>query len=185
MAKKTRRAKVAKHPLWLHAASFAARAHRHQLRRDGTTPYVAHCVRVAMIVRDVFACQDEKAICAAYLHDTVEDTPTDYDDIEGAFGREIADLVSALTKNMLLREAEREKDYDQRLSKADWRARLVKLGDVYDNFIDAATRLDKPKRDSRREKAIRAINLATPDAKKHPEIAAALRALKKILSESE
>jgi (p)ppGpp synthase/HD superfamily hydrolase len=186
MAKKPRRArgKVAKHPLWVHAAYFAARAHRHQIRKDGVTPYFAHCVRVAMIVRDIFGCDDEAAICAAYLHDTIEDTPVDFDDIEGAFGRPIAQMVAALTKNMLLPEAEREKDYDQRLAKADWRTRLVKLADAYDNFIDAATRLDTPRRDSRREKARRAIALAQRDAKEHPQIRAAIRELKRVLRDS-
>jgi (p)ppGpp synthase/HD superfamily hydrolase len=182
MAKKP--APVAKHPLWLHAASFAARAHRHQLRKDGVTPYFAHCVRVAMVVRDVFGCDDEIALCAAYLHDTIEDTPTDYDDIEEAFGRQIADLVAALTKNMLLPEARREADYDARLAQADWRARLVKLADAYDNFVDAATRLDKPRRDSRRVKARRAIKLAQVDAKRRPEIKRALEKLERLLSES-
>jgi guanosine-3',5'-bis(diphosphate) 3'-pyrophosphohydrolase len=184
MAKKQRREKVAEHPLWLHAASFAARAHRHQLRRDGTTPYFAHCVRVAMIVRDVFGCADEAAVCAAYLHDTIEDTPTDFDDIEAAFGPAIAAMVASLTKNMLMREAERERDYDARLAEADWRARLVKLADVYDNFIDAATRLDKTRRDTRRQKAVRAMRLARADAKKRPEIARALAALDKVLKNS-
>jgi guanosine-3',5'-bis(diphosphate) 3'-pyrophosphohydrolase len=184
MAKKSQRLEVARHPLWLHAASFAERAHRHQLRRDGVTPYAAHCVRVAMIVRDVFGCEDETAICAAYLHDTIEDTPTDFDDIEKAFGAEIAEMVAALTKNMLLREAEREKDYDQRLAAADWRVRLVKLADTYDNFIDAATRLDRSKRDSRREKALRALKLAKPDVKRHPEIARGVKALEQILQNS-
>jgi guanosine-3',5'-bis(diphosphate) 3'-pyrophosphohydrolase len=185
MAKKKQpNRKVAKHPLWLHAASFAARAHRHQLRKDGSTPYFAHCVRVAMIVRDVFGCEDEAAVCAAYLHDTIEDTPTDFDDIEAAFGRAIAEMVASLTKNMLLREAERERDYDARLSRADWRARLVKLADVYDNFIDAATRLDQARRDTRREKAYRALKLAKADAKTRPEMARALAALEKVLKNS-
>lgn len=186
MAKRQGRARgrVAEHPLWVHAASFAARAHRHQIRKDGATPYFAHCVRVAMIVRDVFGCDDEAAICAAYLHDTIEDTPVDFDDIEEAFGRPIAQMVAALTKNMLLPEAEREKDYDQRLAKADWRTRLVKLGDAYDNFIDAATRLDKPRRDSRREKAQRAIKLSQKDARRHPEVRKAIKELERILRES-
>ena len=118
------------------AISFAARAHNHQYRKDKKTPYVAHPFRVAMVVRDVFDCNDEVAICAALLHDTIEDTRIDYDSIEKRFGREIADCVAVLTKNMILREPQREADYDERLAKGPWQGRLVKLADVYDNGLD-------------------------------------------------
>ena len=79
--------------LWQRAASFAARAHAGQVRKDGVTPYFAHPVRVAMIVREVFGCDDEVALAAAFLHDTIEDTRTDYDDLLGAFGPRVADCV--------------------------------------------------------------------------------------------
>jgi len=145
---------------WQSAASFAARAHRHQLRKDKKTPYIAHPFRVAMVVRDLFGCDDEIAICTALLHDTIEDTATDYDDIEKRFGRAIADCVAVMTKNMLLREPEREIDYDQRLARGPWQGRLVKLADVYDNGLDLP-------RDSKKKKCIercrRAIELSGGD----------------------
>jgi (p)ppGpp synthase/HD superfamily hydrolase len=178
MAKRNRRDRT--HAFQL-AASFAARAHQHQFRRDGTTPYFAHCVRVALVVTDVFRCHDELALCAALLHDTIEDTTADYDDIEEAFGRPVADVVSALTKNMLLPERRREKDYDARLARADWRARLVKLADAYDNYIDAVNRGDSAKKDARREKAVRALALARRDAARHPETRRAIAALKRLI----
>jgi (p)ppGpp synthase/HD superfamily hydrolase len=123
-------------PLWQRAASFAARAHHGQMRKDGRTPYVAHVYRVAMTVRDVFGCDDEVAICTALLHDTIEDTATDYDDIEHRFGEAVAVCVAAMTKNMILPEPQREPDYDARLAAAPWQARMVKLADVYDNAHD-------------------------------------------------
>lgn len=126
--------------LWQRAASHAARAHEHQARKDGKTPYVAHVFRVAMTARHVFGCEDEVVLAAALLHDTIEDTPTDFDEIEELFGVEVARCVAALTKNMLLPEAEREPEYDARLAAAGWRARLIKLADVYDNFSDSADR---------------------------------------------
>src|SRR5712671_6096092 len=124
--------------LWQQAASFAARAHLNQVRKDGSTPYFSHPARVAMTVAHVFGCEDEVVIAAAFLHDTIEDTQTDYDDIEEHFGKPVADCVAALTKNMILPESRREKDYYERLRRADWRARLVKLGDAYDNYCDRA-----------------------------------------------
>lgn len=122
--------------LWQLAASYAARAHNHQYRKDKKTPFVAHPFRVAMVLRDIFGCDDEVALCTALLHDTIEDTRTDFDNLHKRFGRKVAECTACMTKNMLLIEEEREKDYDKRLAKGPWQARLVKLADVYDNGLD-------------------------------------------------
>lgn len=124
-------------PLWQEAAAYAARAHLHQYRKDRETPYVSHPYRVALTVRDVFDCADEVALAAALLHDVIEDTPSDYDEVAEQFGDEVAACVAALSKNMLLPEAEREAAYDAGLERADWRAKLIKLADTYDNLCDA------------------------------------------------
>ncbi len=158
--------------LWQRAASFAARAHAGGLRKDGRTPYVAHPFRVAFTVRHVFGCEDEIAIAAALLHDTIEDTSADYDEIEECFGRDVADCVSALTKSKAMREDEREIEYDQRLGRAPWQVRLVKLADVYDNAIDLTPRDAKHVRKSIR-RCERASSLAEQD-KHRPEVARAL-----------
>lgn len=148
-------------PLWQKAASFAAHAHRHQIRKDNKTPYFAHPVRVAFTVRDVFRCEDEVAIAAAFLHDTIEDTLTDYDDLFEAFGAEIAGCVAALTKNPTMPEHEREPAYDAGLARAPWQARLVKLADVYDNFHDAIDTWGSEKIPGKNfERASRALGLA-------------------------
>jgi guanosine-3',5'-bis(diphosphate) 3'-pyrophosphohydrolase len=162
--------------LWQAAAGFAARAHLNQMRKDERTPYFAHPVRVAMTIRDVFGCEDEAAICAGFLHDTIEDTTTDYDDLEGRFGATIADIVAAMTKNMMLPEKERERDYDARLAAGDWRARLVKLADVYDNWCDSQE-LSPESRKKLVGKAKRALDLAEGDRKHHPEMERGVRAL--------
>jgi guanosine-3',5'-bis(diphosphate) 3'-pyrophosphohydrolase len=122
---------------WLDAIALAARAHHGQLRKDQRTPYVSHVFRVAMIVRDIFACDDPDTLTAAVLHDTIEDTTTDYDDIEEAFGVEVARWVAALTKNKSLPHDERERTYSQVLQEAPWQVQLCKLADIFDNLIDS------------------------------------------------
>lgn len=119
------------------AIAFAARAHRHQIRKDGLTPYVSHVFRVAMVVRQVFGCNDPRILTAAVLHDTIEDTPTDYDEIVERFGPDVADWVAALTKDMRLPEAEREAAYLRQLLAAGWPVALCKLADIYDNLGDS------------------------------------------------
>ncbi|MEO1583851.1 MAG: HD domain-containing protein [Planctomycetota bacterium] len=163
--------------LWRRAASFAAQMHQHQMRKDRRTPYVAHPARVAMTVRDTFGVTDPAAIAAAFLHDTIEDTPADYDDIDERFGSEIARLVAALTKNMLLPEQEREADYDARLTRADWRARLIKLADVLDNAEDIETRPDaRSPAVTRRhvDRIDRILKMAEPDTRSHAEVTRAV-----------
>lgn len=153
-------------PLWQKAASFAAHAHRNQIRKDNKTPYFAHPVRVAFTVRDVFGCEDQIALAAAFLHDTIEDTTTDYDDLAELFGTRVADCVAALTKNPTLPEPVREPAYDQGLAAAPWQARLVKLADVYDNFHDAIDTWGPTKIPGKNyERAARALALAEGSAK--------------------
>lgn len=153
-------------PIWQHAASFAAHAHRSQIRKDNKTPYFAHPVRVAFTVREAFGCEDQTAIAAAFLHDTIEDTTTDYDDLFEHFGKDVADCVAALTKNPTLPEHLREPAYDAGLAAASWQARLVKLADVYDNFHDAIDTWGAAKIPGKNfERAARALALAEAGAK--------------------
>jgi len=158
-------------PIWFEAAAFGAWAHRNDVRKDGRTPYAAHPFRVALTVRQVFGVDDDVAIAAALLHDVIEDTPCDYDDVSSRFGDEVAGIVAALTKNMLLPEAERERDYDERLARADWRAKLIKLGDVHDNLLDLSRSSGESEAGYRGragravERAHRALALAGDDAR--------------------
>src|SRR5216683_2353929 len=92
----------------LEAIAFATRAHQGQLRKDGRTPYVSHVFRVCLILRQVFGIDDSQALTAAVLHDTVEDTTTDFDDLEEKFGADVARWVAALSKDKRLPEKERE-----------------------------------------------------------------------------
>ena len=122
--------------LWQEAAAYAANAHRYQKRND-KRPYVSHCFRVAMTVNLVFGFDDPEVLAAALLHDSIEDCDVDYDDILELFGRNVADYVAVMTKDMRLEENKREKYYDKQLAQGPWQGRLIKLADVYDNFTDS------------------------------------------------
>ena len=123
----------------LEAVSFAARAHRQQVRKDNQTPYSAHVFRVCLIVRHVFGIDDSAALMAGLLHDTIEDTPTDYEDLAERFGSEVAAWVGALTKDMRQPEAEREEAYRTALANAPWQVKLCKLADIFDNTLDSGS----------------------------------------------
>ena len=127
------------HHLWQAAAALNTRAHRHQLRKDDKTPYSAHPARVALTCACLFGNTDETVITAALLHDVIEDTTIDYDDLLEQFGADIADIVTALSKDPRLIEPQRETAYDEQLTAGPWQARLIKLADVYDNLSECAT----------------------------------------------
>ena len=123
----------------LEAASFAARAHQGQHRKDKHTPYVSHAFRVCLVVRDLFGFDDPRMMMAAILHDTIEDTTTDFDDLAERFGVDVASWVAILTKDMRLSEDEREHAYRERLRHAPWQVQACKLADILDNLMDAGT----------------------------------------------
>src|SRR5437660_12911865 len=91
----------------LRAVAFAARAHRGQLRKDGRTPYVSHVFRACLTTRHVFGVDDPAVLTAAVLHDAVEDTTTDFDDLAEEFGPEVAGWVALLSKDKRLPEPRR------------------------------------------------------------------------------
>jgi class 3 adenylate cyclase len=74
-----------------HAVNVAAHCHQGQIRRSGD-PYITHPVSVATVVAELG--NDTQTICAAILHDTVEDTPYTFTALRRDFGAEIADLVA-------------------------------------------------------------------------------------------
>jgi guanosine-3',5'-bis(diphosphate) 3'-pyrophosphohydrolase len=121
----------------MEAIAFAARAHQGQLRKDGKTPYASHVFRVCLIVRHVFGVEDAGVLQAAVLHDTIEDTTTDFDDIEKEFGAQVASWVAALSKEKRLQEENREKAYEAELARSPWQVKVCKLADIFDNLLDS------------------------------------------------
>ncbi len=77
------------------AYEFAAKAHVNQVRSSGE-PYITHPVAVAYVLLELG--MDTDTICAALLHDVVEDTDATLDDIRKLFGQDVAMLVDGVTK---------------------------------------------------------------------------------------
>ncbi len=123
-------------PKILDAVSFGARAHGGNMRADNRTPYHAHPMRVALIVAS-WGCDDEDTLAAALLHDVIENSNIDYDDIAEKFGASVADKVVLLSRDYRLPHAQQTEEYYAALVNADWRVRLIKLADGFDNVSDA------------------------------------------------
>ncbi|MFO0746800.1 MAG: bifunctional (p)ppGpp synthetase/guanosine-3',5'-bis(diphosphate) 3'-pyrophosphohydrolase [Myxococcota bacterium] len=116
---------------------FAEQHHRPQRRKNGD-PYVGHPVAVAHIVAEMKL--DEGTICAALLHDTVEDTPATNEDLIACFGPDIAHLVDGVTKLSKIRFRSKEEKQAENFRKMlvamsqDIRVILVKLADRTHNM---------------------------------------------------
>lgn len=161
---------------WQRAAKLAAHLHRHQLRRDGETPYIAHPVRVMLTLSQVFNVRDPDLLAAALLHDAIEDTTGDYDDVLEAAGPAVADIVACLSKDPRIRENRREELYHEALANADWRVKLIKMADVYDNFRDS--RESNLQKASSTDNVLKMIHIAGED----PRLSNAKRRLEDLIT---
>jgi len=119
------------------AFEFGRRHHDGQLRKSGD-PYFTHPVAVARIIADLKL--DTASLCAALLHDTVEDTKATLDDVKREFGDEVAFLVDGVTKLSKFNFASKEDRQAENFRKMllhmakDIRVLLVKLADRLDNM---------------------------------------------------
>ena len=135
LKRRKRRANV---KLVLSAYNFANNMHKGQLRKSGE-PYIIHPLQVAYILTTIDL--DESTICAALLHDIVEDTQITHEDVVKQFGEEIANLVDGVTKlsklqqNITVKEQQVE-DYRKMFLAMgkDIRVILIKLADRLHNM---------------------------------------------------
>jgi GTP diphosphokinase / guanosine-3',5'-bis(diphosphate) 3'-diphosphatase len=119
------------------AFRFAAKAHEGQERRSGK-PFIHHPWGVAKVLAELQL--DEQTIAAALLHDVVEDTDADVDDLRAEFGDEIPRLVDGVTKLTRISFQSREQAEAENYRKMivamaeDVRVILIKLADRLHNL---------------------------------------------------
>ena len=120
------------------AYEFAAARHADQKRRSGEA-YINHPVDVAIILSSDLH-MDADTICAALLHDTVEDTPATLDDLRERFGDEVAELVDGVTKLTAIEVTSMDEKQALNLRKMflamskDIRVVIIKLADRLHNM---------------------------------------------------
>jgi len=119
------------------AFRFADQAHAGQLRNNGD-PYVTHPIAVALQCTEWKL--DVQALCAALMHDVLEDCGCTKADLEQQFGHQVADLVDGLTKLDKLEFDSREQNQAESFRKMllamarDVRVILIKLADRTHNM---------------------------------------------------
>src|SRR5688572_836606 len=127
--------------LLLRALAFAAHKHRDQRRKDpAASPYINHPIALADVLVNEGGVTDIEVLCAALLHDTVEDTDTTPEELERAFGARVARIVAEVTDDQALAKAERKRLQVERAAGLSPEAKLVKLADKICNLRDVAER---------------------------------------------
>jgi guanosine-3',5'-bis(diphosphate) 3'-pyrophosphohydrolase len=123
----------------LRAAAFAARKHRDQRRKDAeASPYINHPLELARVLAEVGGVTDAATLCAALLHDTIEDTDTTRDELVREFGAEIAALVGEVSDDKSLAKADRKRMQVEHAATLSDKAKRVKLADKISNLSDVA-----------------------------------------------
>lgn len=145
------------------AYEFAAKAHEGQKRSSGQA-YIIHPLAVAYILLELG--MDTDTICAALLHDVVEDTPATLDDLKKRFGQDVAMLVDGVTKLSKIPLFNKEEQQAENIRKIllamsqDIRVMIIKLADRLHNIRTLKYRpLDK-----QRNTALETMNIYAPIA---------------------
>jgi GTP pyrophosphokinase len=119
------------------AWDFCVQHHQGQMRASGE-PYITHPLEVAEVLAELK--MDATAIAAGLLHDAVEDTPATREEIQAAFGDQVAHIVEGVTKIDKIQFANREDRQAENVRKmllamvSDVRVVLIKLADRLHNM---------------------------------------------------
>ncbi len=121
----------------MQAYELANEAHKGQMRTSGD-PYITHPISVASILLDY--CMDTDTICAALLHDVVEDTDITLEELRKKFGEDVALLVDGVTKIGQVPLNSKEEQQAENIRKIlmamskDIRVIIIKLADRLHNM---------------------------------------------------
>ena len=121
----------------IQALNFAAEKHKNQRRKDvEASPYINHPIALANVLANEGGIANSEVLCAAVLHDTLEDTETTETELRDHFGDTITTIVLEVTDDKKLPKAQRKQlqiDHAPHISQG---AKLVKLADKICNLRD-------------------------------------------------
>ena len=145
------------------AFEYAYKAHGEQKRKDGSL-FITHPLAAAEIVLDIGL--DEDSVCAALLHDCIEDTDITYEDIEKLFGKDVAVIVEGVTKLTRVQYTSKEEEQMENFRKMliamakDIRVILIKIADRLHNIRT----LEYTSPETQRTKALETMEMYAPIA---------------------
>ena len=122
---------------FIKAAAFASEKHRNQRRKDAdAAPYINHPIALANVLANEGGVVDSTILCAAVLHDTIEDTKTTPDELRQLFGDKVTSIVLEVTDDKSLPKPMRKQLQIDHAPHISHEAKLVKLADKICNLRD-------------------------------------------------
>ena len=122
---------------FIKALSFAAEKHKTQRRKDADkSPYINHPIALADVLANEGGVANLNVLCAAVLHDTIEDTETTAEELREAFGEKVTSIVLEVTDDKSLLKEDRKLRQVQHAPLASHEAKLVKVADKICNLRD-------------------------------------------------
>jgi len=119
------------------AVAFAAEKHRNQRRKDAeASPYINHPIALTNVLANEGGVDDVTVLCAAVLHDTIEDTETTPEELQAIFGPKVASVVMEVTDDKSLEKSVRKQRQVEHAPHISTEAKLVKLADKISNLRD-------------------------------------------------
>jgi len=119
------------------ALAFASHKHKDQRRKDqGASPYINHPIALTNLLVNEGGITDTEILCAALLHDTIEDTETTRGELTESFGPFISGIVMEVSDDKSLSKVKRKKLQVEHAPYLSTRARAVKLADKTCNLRD-------------------------------------------------
>ena len=120
--------------LLVHAIHFSAIAHSAQRRKDeAKTPYINHPIEVMHILMEA-GITDVTILCAAVLHDTIEDTGVTYQQLADHFSPQVADMVQECSDDKSLPKEIRKQEQIKHAKHVSDGAKLIKAADKLSNL---------------------------------------------------
>jgi len=158
----------------LSAKKFAQEKHKNQKRKDGVTPFSDHLEGVVNRLKNL-GVTDKDVLCAAWLHDVIENTDVTFDQINERFGREIAVIVLSLSKDQNIPKNDREIQYITQLKKASFQTKIIKLCDISANLKDLSNApISKTQKNKQIKKSLHYLRIIKNDISenksKYPKI---------------
>ena len=119
------------------STQFAAEKHKNQRRKDAdASPYINHPIALANVLANEGGVVDATVLCAAVLHDTIEDTETTADELRQLFGDKVTSIVLEVTDDKSLAKEVRKEEQVRHAPHISTEAKLVKLADKICNLRD-------------------------------------------------
>lgn len=122
---------------FVRALSFAAEKHKNQRRKDAQiTPYINHPIELVNVLVNEGGVVSWDILCAALLHDVIEDTETSEEELITHFGKKVAAIVKEVSDDKSLPKEVRKRKQVENAPFASHEAKLVKLADKICNLRD-------------------------------------------------